>query len=300
MPVPYRFTVFTATYNRVHTLLRVYDSLAAQTYRDFEWLVVDDGSTDDTARLIERWQQEAAFPIRYLRQANQGKHVATNRGVAEAEGELFLVLDSDDACVPQALERFARHWDAVPDRARFSAVTALCMDQHGRLVGDTFPSDVLDSDPLELRYRYKVRGEKWGFQCTDILRRFPFPEDITRTYVPEDIVWNQIAREYRTRYVNERLRVYWVDEPSMVHGQRAGKNAAGGQLQHLNALNTELAWFRFAPMQFLRSALHYSRFSFHLGDDLGKQARRLGSPPARMLWALMLPFGWLVYLRDSK
>ena len=94
--VRYTFTIFTPTFNRAHTLQRVYTSLAQQTYRDFEWLVMDDGSTDSTSQLIETWKGESNFPIRSYKQENMGKHVAFNRGVEHAEGELLLVLESDD------------------------------------------------------------------------------------------------------------------------------------------------------------------------------------------------------------
>ena len=135
------FTVFTATFNRARVLHRVYDSLRAQTFRDFEWLVVDDGSTDGTGALVAAWRAEADFPIRYRYQENRGKHVACNRAVAEARGRFFLTLDSDDACVPQALARLNRHWEEIPEREQpgFSAVTVLCMDVAGRIVGDRFP-----------------------------------------------------------------------------------------------------------------------------------------------------------------
>ena len=184
--VRYTFTIFTPTFNRAHTLQRVYTSLAQQTYRDFEWLVMDDGSTDNTSQLIESWKGESNFQIRYYKQVNMGQGVAFNRGVEHAEGELLLVLDSDDECVPHALEQLKHHWDAIDaqQRAGFSGVSVLCMDQNGNLVGDLFPKDVMDSDPLELRYRYKVKGEKWGFQRTDVLRRYPFPENLNQTYVP--------------------------------------------------------------------------------------------------------------------
>src|SRR5581483_7740515 len=139
----YTFTVFTATYNRAYTLPRVYHSLCSQTFRDFEWLIVDDGSTDNTPELISQWQNAGNLPIRYLRQENRGRHVAFNRGVREAQGALFLNCDSDDACVPHALERFMYHWENIPltERDGFSAVTALCMDTDGKIMGDKFPRD---------------------------------------------------------------------------------------------------------------------------------------------------------------
>lgn len=294
------FTVFTPTYNRASTLSRVYESLRAQTFRDFEWLIVDDGSTDGTSDLVRRWIVEADFPIRYLRQENRGKHIACNRAVAEARGELFLVLDSDDACVPEALERFHHHWLSIPlqERARFSAVTALCVDQHGRLIGTAFPQEFIDSDSLEIRYRHKVRGEKWGFHRTDVLRRFPFPEVVGLTHVPEGIVWNRISREYRTRFINEPLRVYWIEDGSLALGRPPAEQAAAGLLQHLNALETELDWFSWAPFEFLRFAVHFSRFSFHLGLGLRDQWMRLHHRLARALWILAVPVGYLVYGRD--
>src|SRR4051812_47352897 len=143
MTAQYTFTVVTATYNRAHTLHRVYESLLAQTFRDFEWLVVDDGSTDGTRKLIEGWQAEASFAIRYLYQANAGKHIACNRAVREAAGRFITGIDSDDACLPHALERLIHHWNRIPadEQAGFTGVSALCIDETGQLVGTRFPRD---------------------------------------------------------------------------------------------------------------------------------------------------------------
>jgi len=295
----YPFTVFTPTHNRAHTLDRVYSSLDAQTFRDFEWLIVDDGSTDGTPELVSQWQQQADFPIRYFWQEKRGKHVAFNAGAREAKGELFLPLDSDDACVPDALERFRYHWESIPaeQRHRFSGVTALCKDQHGTLVGSPFPSAVIDSNSLEIHYRFHVSGEKWGFQRTEVLREFPFP-DIGATYVPESIVWGKIARRYATRFVNDILRIYYMGEPSLMFGQPAGRNAAGGRLQHLSVLNEQLDYLGAAPIQFFASATHYARFSFHLGAPITHQFADIETAGGRLLWSLAAPTGWLLYRRD--
>jgi glycosyltransferase involved in cell wall biosynthesis len=298
------FTVFTPTYNRAKTLGRVYDSLCSQTVRNFEWLIVDDGSTDGTIDLVLDWSRAADFPIRYVRQTNQGKHVATNRGVAEARGELFLTLDSDDGCVDTVLQQFATLWQAIPERSRsqFSAVTALCQDQHGNIVGEKFPQDILDSDSLELHYRFKVRGEKWGFQRTDVMRKFPFPDLSGERFIPESVVWYAIARNYKTRFVNVPLRIYWIrsaqDDDAGAPSKDLRTHARGHAYAHQCILNEDVDWFQVAPAGFFRSGVHYVRFSFH--DAVGPlaQYKHLTNPLAKMIWLASFPVGLLVYLRD--
>jgi glycosyltransferase involved in cell wall biosynthesis len=298
------FTVFTPTYQRAAKLPRVYASLAAQTFRDFEWLIVDDGSTDGTGELVAGWAAEASFPIRYLRQENQGKHVAWNRGVEEARGELFLGLDSDDACVPEALERFHHHWTSIPDADRpgFSAVTALCVDQHGELIGTPFPHDVTDSDPLEIRYRHKVTGEKWGFHRTEVLREFPFPEVSGTAVVAESVVWDRIAHRYRTRYVNERLRIYDVafDEDSLMTQVHDPARSSAGFLVVFRAQLTEhLGYARHAPLDFVRAGALYTRHALHQGQGPLRQAAEL-PPRAWPFWVLGAPLGVALYARDRR
>jgi glycosyltransferase involved in cell wall biosynthesis len=297
----YVFTVFTPTYNRISTLSRVYESLKQQTFRDFEWLIVDDGSTDNTHDLVAAWQKEALFPIRYIWQENQGKHIAFNRAVQEAQGECFLTLDSDDACVPEALERFKYHWDSIPHskRAEFTAVTCLCVDQCGTLVGNEFPHSVIDSNFLEMRYRFKVKGEKWGFHRTDILKLYPFPEIIKRKTFPEGVIWQKIDRKYKTRFINERLRIYFVNDTSTPARQLPGKNSIGGQLEHLTTLNEQIDYFRYAPWEFCRSAINYTRFSFHIGEDIFEQFIELSNILSKILWLMTMPAGLLLYWRDK-
>jgi glycosyltransferase involved in cell wall biosynthesis len=300
----YLFTVFTPTYNRAATLARVYESLQGQTFTDFEWLIVDDGSEDETAELVERWRSTCTFPIRYVWQPNQGKHVAFNRGVDLARGELFLTLDSDDACLASALERFKYHWDQIPtaSRSTFAAVTCLCVDQDGRLLGDRFPRDILDATSIELTYRYKVRGEKWGFTRTDVLKEFPFPVDDQAKFMPESLVWDEIATRYRTRFVNEVLRIYWVRRGARSKETRsaAARNARGLARWHLYTLNKHLKWFRYDPVNFVLSAVRYTRFSLLDRQDPLNQLRRLRSPGARLLWWLTIPFGAAAYAFDVK
>jgi len=296
------FTVLTATYNRVHTLHRPYESLRAQTFRDFEWLVIDDGSTDGTRAVVERWKQEADFPIRYLSQPNSGVHVSWNRGLREANGEFFLRLDSDDACVPHALERLKHHWDDIPDEQKpgFSAVSVLCVDQLGRPVGSRFPHDPTDSDSLEIFYRHKVTGEKWGFHRTDVARNYEFPE-LADCFVTESVVWNQIARSYKTRFVNEPLKIYYTEPAEDSLTKRAADvedRAPMFAFSNRLTLNDDLDWFRAAPMRFLKTAANYTRYSLHAGAGMGAQFQELDNAGARALYVLTLPLGLVLYARD--
>ena len=303
-PDGYLFTVFTPTYNRATTLGRVHESLRRQTFRDFEWLIVDDGSKDGTAELVERWRSASDFPIRYVWQPNRGKHVAFNRGVQLARGELFLTLDSDDECMPVALERLRHHWETIPVASRnsYAAVTALCEDQNGRIVGDYFPSNVLDANAIELVYRYKVRGDKWGFTRTAVLKDYPFPVDSRTKFIPEGLVWDEIATKYSTRYVNEVLLVNWIRPPmsSTEKAEAAARNAPGLARWSLYVLNRHLRWFRHAPVTFVLAAVRYTRFSSLDHQDPLKQLRQLRSPGGRLLWWLTLPLGAAALVADVR
>ena len=297
------FTVFTATYNRAHLLPRVYQSLLMQTFRDFEWLVVDDGSKDDTKSLVLRWCAEADFPIRYLHQENQGKHVACNRAVRVARGRFFLTLDSDDTCVPDALFKLRYYWDTIPEhqRYRFSAVTVLCMDERGAVVGDKFPSHITDSDSLDCYYRLKVRGEKWGFQRTDIMREFPFPVPQQRlSHVPEGIVWSRISRKYKTRFVNEPLRVYYSGHESLTNVSNLRSVAYASRMRNRVVLEEHLDYLRHDPIEFIRHAANFSRFSFHLGESAIGQILVLDNPLAKVLCLVALPLAAGKFLVDRR
>lgn len=288
------FTVCTPTYNRAHTLPRVYRSLQRQTLRDFEWLIVDDGSTDGTAELVSAWRREASFPIRYLFQENRGKHTAVNRGVREARGTLFLVLDSDDACVPTALERFKHHWESIPEEARphYSAVTALVRDPEGEVEGTPFPESPMDSDPVEIR-RLGVRGEKWGFQRTDVMRRFPYPEIDGERFMAESIVWNRIGREFKTRFVNESLRIRYPTDDSLSSSARFRVESPRSATRYYLEF-VELGE-RLSLTQRLRGSINYVRFALHAGRS---PARQWTEFPDGILWMLAFPLGALSYVRD--
>lgn len=295
------FTVFTPTYNRAHTLHRVYDSLRAQTLRDFEWLVVDDDSTDDTSGLIAQWIKAADFPIRHFRQAHSGKHFAHNLAVREARGKMFTPLDSDDACPPNTLKRMMHWWNTIPpdQRESFCGVTGISNDQYGNLVGRGFPSQPLDATMRELRYVHHVWGEKGICWLTDILRGYPFPEVARGEYLPEGIVWLDVAKRFKTRAVNEVFRIYYMDdaETGASISKRASlkSHALGRWYFYIWFLNNDLGYFFNSPIPFIKAAILLPALSWISNRSSRAALSSLQSWSARALVCMALPFSSMLY-----
>jgi glycosyltransferase involved in cell wall biosynthesis len=297
------FTVFTPTYNRAHTLHRVYDSLCAQTSRDFEWLVVDDGSTDSTLELIGEWTKAAQFPIRYFRQPNSGRHIADNLTVREARGELLVGVDSDDAIVPNALESISRHWHEIPEaeRAHFIGIVGHCCDQHGKVIGRMFPVDPFDTDFREFAFTYRsFGGQKYQASRTDLSREYLSAEVAGTNYVPEGITGLQAARKYKIRCVNEVFRIYYVDDSvtgaTLTSRRNIAKSAPGRVYYYLWLLNHEMEYFRRAPAPFIKSAAMLLIAGRYSGRPLSHIWRDLENWRGKMLVIAMLPLSLLLGL----
>jgi len=188
-------TIFTPTYNRREMLVRVYNSLLSQTLKGFEWLIVDDGSTDDTADQVKEWVLEEKIPIRYFYRQNGGKMRAHNTGVRLAKGSLFLCLDSDDYLVDTAVEDLVKCYEANKEKEldgkKVSGVVAHKGISETKLLGDNdFPD--IEITTLYGLYLKGFKGETTLLFETQVLRKFFFPEIEGEKYVPEDYVYDKI------------------------------------------------------------------------------------------------------------
>jgi len=288
------FSVFTPTFNRRHTLKHVYESLVAQTLKDFEWLIIDDGSKDGTNTLVKTWITNSPFPIRYFWVENGGKHRAYNIAVRSARGHLFLALDSDDTCVPETLERFSDYWHSIPEaqRSSFSGVTVHCMDQNARIIGKAFPKAVLDTNLIHLLNSSGIKGEKWGIHRTEILKNFPFPEFQGEKFIPEGIVWNRIAGRYKLRFVNDALRVYHRSHEGLDRNSLRIRSSSpqGARLYYAELCQFPIKW----PL-LVKSVVNYIRFSMHGQISIRKT---LGEATHRLLALVCLPGALIIYFAD--
>ena len=294
MPYLYTYTIFTPTYNRAYCLTDVYESLRLQTFKDFEWLIVDDGSTDNTKKLVYQWIKENKFPIKYYYQSNKGKHRARNFAVKQAQGKFFFTWDSDDICVPRALEEMKFQWDSIPEREKssYAGVAGLCSTSDGNIIGSKFPYDSMDSDMFLIRTRYNVDGDKCGFQRTDVMLEFPFPEFEGEKFIPESIVWNRIARKYKTRFFNVVLRI--------CRPRQDGLSAAGIRLIIENPHGKALFFNEYmamptTPFIKLKAGINYVRCSLHTGQGLSSLIKKAS---IFNLAILGLPLGIILYYKD--
>jgi glycosyltransferase involved in cell wall biosynthesis len=291
----FTFSIITATYNRAHLLERVFRSLEEQSFRDFEWIVVDDQSTDGTAEAVRKMAAAASFPVHYLRQQNGGKLVAVNRAIQTAKGYFLGVQDDDDWYLPNALERCWTRWQEIPEenRNQYVGLAALAAYPDGRVVGTRFPQDILDSDSIEIRSVHRVKGDKKSFLRAEVFRQYPFPENLTR-YTPEAIVWNRIALRYKTRFVNEVWGHIDYQADGMSATRHIGKipGARGMWLSASELLDSG------KPMNFwfsLRTQSTFARFFLH---DRALTARALREIRERASLA-GLALGLLLYARDK-
>ena len=295
------FTVFTPTYNRAHTLHRAFASLSAQTFRDFEWLVVDDGSTDNTPQLIEQWVKIAPFPIRYFRQPNSGRHVADNVAIRQSRGTMLAGVDSDDALVPNALERVWHLWHEIPEseRGRFSGIVGHCCDQNGKLIGQLFPTNPFDTNYREFFFVHRrFGGQKWDSSRSDVTRQYLLPEIHGTNYVPEAISGLQSAKTYKIRCVNEVFRIYYIDDRAtgvtLTSRRNVAKSAPGRIYYYLWLLNHEMEYFSRAPVPFLKAAAMLPVVARYSGQPLSNLWRRLELWRARLLVFAALPFSFIL------
>jgi glycosyl transferase cpsO len=201
-------TILTPTFNRAHLLPRLFESLTHQTDFDFEWLVIDDGSTDGTSDLFAgKTFLSAPFPIRYCWQENGGKHRALNAGVKQAKGDFIFIADSDDWLLPQSVAIVGQHTSAIADDNIFAGVAGLDVFDDERIVGTGLPQDIIDCNAMDIRYRYHVDGDLKEVFKTTVLQEFPFPEIQDERFCPEQLVWFRIAQKYKLRYFNTPIYV---------------------------------------------------------------------------------------------
>ena len=279
-------TVFTSTYNRACLLPRLYESLKKVVFKDFEWLIVDDGSIDGTRGLVDGWIKEKIIDIRYYYQENGGKHRAINKGAQLAKGEFFFIVDSDDTLPVDSLEIVNKWIDTVRDDEAFAGVCGVKRDITGQTHSE-FGFEVMDLTPFEIGEI--TREDKAEIIKTQILRDYPFPDIEGEKFCAEGLVWNRIGRKYKLRYFNEVIYNYeYLNDGltlnSMINRRKSPTYATmvyREQLPYLCSMKKKL-----------KVSCNYWRF-FWLAKKLNWREK------LPTYTYLLLPFGLLMMIFDS-
>lgn len=220
----HRFSVFTATYNRGHMLRTLYGDLLNQTFKDFEWVVVSDGSTDKTDEVMAEICDEGKLDIKFIKKANGGKHTAWREATKMFEGRYVVTADDDDRTSPDALATYNRYWldlEQQPNYNQFWEVRTRCQDEDGNLVGKPLPQPFFDSDYNTVCYRMKWGGvEMNGCRKVEVIQNeAAVPDDFLFaaecSNFPEGLRWSRAARKYKTRFVPDITRIYQRSETSL-------------------------------------------------------------------------------------
>ena len=214
-------TVLTPTFNRGGGLQSLWDSLQKQTVKDFEWLVVDDGSTDGTKNLITQLQENSDFPIRYIYKSNGGKHTALNVGIQTICSELTFIVDSDDCVTDDAVESILKIHPKYRSQNNICGYAFLRAFPDGKVNGKKFDVDEKIGSYIDVR----VNGDDTGADKAEVfkthcLKEFPFPEYPNEKFLGEDLVWVRMARKYQMVHINKAIYIGNYLEDGLTNNRR--------------------------------------------------------------------------------
>lgn len=279
-------TVFTPAYNRAHTIGRTYESLCRQTCQDFEWLVIDDGSQDNTRELVERWMKDGKISIRYIYQENQGMHGAHNTAYRNITTELNTCIDSDDWMPDNAVEKIVNFWKEHGSE-KYAGILALDQMESGRVIGTKFP-DGMEETTLMGYYETGGRGDKKLVYRTDVIKQYPeYPIFPGEKYVGLAYKYMLIDRDWKLLTLNEPLVIveYQQDGSSFSMYRQYWRNPRG------------FAFFRRAEMEATHSlkrrfvvCAHYVSSSMMCQDW-----NFIKKSPKKFLTVLAIPVGIVLY-----
>lgn len=201
------FTIFTPTYNREKLLTKLYESLLKQTFQNFEWLIIDDGSTDKTEDIVKKFISEEKINIKYIKKINEGKQKTYNMAIDLAQGEYFICIDSDDYYVDNGLEIIKYYIEKNQENTQIGAYSYLSIYPNEKLIGTAFPKDEMISNSFDIYYNNNVKGDKGIVFKTKILKKFRFPCIEGEKFITEALLYNRISKEYDWVFFNEKIEV---------------------------------------------------------------------------------------------
>lgn len=287
-----KITIFTATYNRAYLIKNLYESICNQSYKKFEWVVVDDGSTDQTEELFNQFINEGKIEIKYIKQSNKGKHFAINKGVINATGTLFFIVDSDDKLPENSLEKIVSYYQTNKNLPKFGGLAGRNSYFDGRLVGSQNNFDTVFSNALEIRYKHKIEGDLSEVFLTNVLKEFPFPEIENEKFCPEALVWNRIAQKYNLLYFSESI--YFCEYNNDGLTAKIVKIRRDSPIASMICYG-ELNSYKIPIKEKIKASINFWRFSFNSNLSFHKKLKLINHYPT----IISLPVGFAMFILDK-
>ena len=255
-------SIITATYNRESLLKRLYDSLCKQESKSFEWVVVDDGSIDNTENLITEFKNENRINIIYLKKENGGKHTALNLGIELANFPYVFFVDSDDVLPENSIKTIIDKIGKISLRSDYKNLAGICGDKahlDGQVVGSVLEGEIVCSY-IDFRYKYKIIGDKAEIFKTEILKKYKFPVFENEKFCPEALIWNRISKEYNMFFFNKTIYLCeYQNDGLSKQSYRIRKNSPNATLLYYKELYSNYNVGYYFKM---RSLINFWRFYF--------------------------------------
>lgn len=287
-------TILTPTYNRANLLENCYKSLINQTNKEFKWLIIDDGSVDNTKEIVDTWIKESIIQIEYIYKNNEGKHTALNLGFEKVNTELTFIVDSDDVLTSDAIDTITYDWKRY-NSSSISGLSYLRGFSKNDVIGDSFPDTYVEYNPIDIQFRHKISGDKAEVWRTDILKKYKFPVYEGEKFQGENYVWWQIALKYNMLYIN---KIIYITEYHVGGLTRSGRklrvNCPLGGMD-----NSKMGFDRRFPIkERLKRGILFNCYAFFRKDNKTNRFKETNNH--LILVGITYPFGWLLYLYWKK
>lgn len=284
-----KITVFTPTFNRAYCLYRLYESLKKQTNSKFIWLIVDDGSSDNTLDLVKKWMSEGIVEIEYKFKENGGMHTAHNLAYRSIKTELNVCIDSDDAMPENAIENILDRWNIYKHDKNIAGMIGLDVNLDGEVIGTRLPVGIRETTLDQLYQVYKIKGDKKLVIRTDVIHEYPlYPEFLGERLVPLDTLYTLIGQKYKFIPINEIwcLVDYQPDGSSASVIKQYFQSPRGFRYSRVISYENSLTF-----KNKVRNAIHFNISNFILKDY-----EMIAAAPNAILSFLMVPVSFLIYI----
>lgn len=288
-------TIITPTYNRASNLKHLYETLTNQTVKDFMWLVVDDGSTDDTQQVVRAFIDDGKIDIKYMKSENGGKHRALNMGIAVIKSRLTFIVDSDDYLPEDAVDiilQYHRKYNDTPDLCGYSFLRCF---EDGSVNTAYFKKDEEIASYRDIRINGNIGGDKAEVYFTDILKQFPFPEYEGEKFLPEDLVWMQMSGSYQMVHINKCIYIGEYLDDGLTKAGRAMKiHSPRGMMKRSEVFLAESDICLKVRVKMMMLLIIYGKFAGVSIKELFKKTKQ------KILFLLLVLPSVLIYLRWKK